>query len=569
MQQPKPAGEREKTANDISHEGTLGDDAIQPKDAVLDAATKGQALTGYETLTPWETFKMFKWCTFYAFLAAFAAGADGYQIGMNAGILANPGFIQQFATKVNAEDKAVLDSNIIAGWGSILPAGQFLTQVSLPFLAAPYGRKISLYTCWTLLAASIFAESFARRWEHWLVAKMLAGMGLGCLQVTLPAYISEIAPTRIRGIVLMTYNLWWTVGTFFAYVAMEAVSGYDSHNWLLPIYTQWGHIGLMLIIFVMLPESAAWAVSAGKIEKAKRALRQLYRGVDNYNHDQQIEVLVLLADHETQVAIAQNREKWHSVFRGTDGFRTIVACWTIVSQQFTGLVLFSTFGAYFFQQAGVGDPFQIKCITLGIKLVAAIAVVYYADSFGRRLVSCSGTTAMWAMSFLVGILGVVPRVKAVNYIFILMAVIWSKFLLPVPILIAHHHANLAIQTDIGLTMTGATGWGFIGEISSQRLRPYTSGAAAALNCLVNIGMNQLVPHMVNASEWNWGLKSGFFYAGVGLPSAIGCWFLIPETARRSAAELDELFERKVSPRRFHKTKTATQRVVALNNAENS
>ncbi|RSL42337.1 hypothetical protein CEP54_015512 [Fusarium duplospermum] len=545
MKQPKPASEREEAANDISHAETLGDDVLQPKDAVLDAATKGQALTGYETLTPWETFKMFKWCTFYAFVAAFAAGADGYQIGMNAGILANPGFVQQFATKINAEGKAVLDSNVIAGWGSILPAGQFLTQVSLPFLAAPYGRKISLYTCLTLLAASIFAESFARRWEHWLVAKMLAGMGLGCLQVTLPAYISEIAPTRIRGIILMTYNLWWTIGTFFAYVAMEVISGYDSHNWLLPIYTQWGHIGLMLIIFVMLPESAAWAVSAGKIEKAKKALRQLYRGVDNYNVDQQIEVLVLLADHETQVAIAQNREKWHSVFRGTDGFRTIVACWTIVSQQFTGLVLFSTFGAYFFRRAGVGDPFQIKCITLGIKLVAAIAVVYYADSFGRRLVSCSGITSMWATSFLVGILGVVPRVKAVNYIFILMAVIWN----------------------IGLTMTGATGWGFIGEISSQRLRPYTSGAAAALNCLVNIGMNQLVPHMVNASEWNWGLKSGFFYAGVGLPSAIGCWFLIPETARRSAAELDELFERKVAPRRFHKTETATQRVIALNDGE--
>jgi hypothetical protein len=100
--------------------------------------------------------------------------------------------------------------------------------------------------------------------------------------------------------------------------------------------------------------------------------------------------------------------------------------WIIISQQFNGLVLFSTFGAYFFQQAGVGDPFQIKCITLGIKLVAALLVVYYADSFGRRLVSCSGTTAMWAASFFVGILGLVPQNKAVNAVFILMAVIWSK-----------------------------------------------------------------------------------------------------------------------------------------------
>lgn len=36
---------------------------------------------------------------------------------------------------------------------------------------------------------------------------------------------------------------------------------------------------------------------------------------------------------------------------------------------------------------------------------------------------------------------------------------------------------------------------------------------------------------------------------------------------RSAAELDELFERKIKPWRFHKTETATQRMVDINKAE--
>jgi MFS family permease len=283
-----------------------------------------------------------------------------------------------------------------------------------------------MHTCWLILTASIFAETFSRRWEHWLVAKLLAGAGMGCLQVTIPAYITEIAPSRVRGNVLMTYNMWWTIGTFFAYLAMEVHSHTDENDWLVPIYTQWGHIGIMLVIFIVLPESAAWAVSQGKHDKARKALRQLYQNVEGLDVDHQVEVLVLLTEHETEVAKAQGREKWWSVFRGTDGFRTIVAMWTIVSQQFTGLVLFSTYGAYFFQQAGVGDPFLIKVIVLAVKLVAAIAVVFYADSVGRRLISCSGTTACWATSGLIGILGVVPRVKAVNYVTILMAVIWSE-----------------------------------------------------------------------------------------------------------------------------------------------
>jgi hypothetical protein len=34
--------------------------------------------------------------------------------------------------------------------------------------------------------------------------------------------------------------------------------------------------------------------------------------------------------------------------------------------------------------------------------------------------------------------------------------------------------------------------------------------------------------------------------------------------RRSTAELDEFFERKIKPWRFHKTETLTQRIVEMN-----
>jgi hypothetical protein len=84
--------------------------------------------------------------------------------------------------------------------------------------------------------------------------------------------------------------------------------------------------------------------------------------------------------------------------------------------------------------------------------------------------------------------------------------------------------------DIGLVANGATGWGFIGEISSQRLRPYTSGFAAAISCVAGVVMNVVTPYMVNTHDWNWGLKTGWFYVGVGLPFTVATWFLIPETA---------------------------------------
>jgi hypothetical protein len=57
-------------------------------------------------------------------------------------------------------------------------------------------------------------------------------------------------------------------------------------------------------------------------------------------------------------------------------------------------------------------------------------------------------------------------------------------------------------------------------------------------------MNVLVPYMLNENQWvshatvvrpaltiqNWGLKTAFFYTGLGAPFAIGAWFIIPEPA---------------------------------------
>ena len=42
---------------------------------------------------------------------------------------------------------------------------------------------------------------------------------------------------------------------------------------------------------------------------------------------------------------------------------------------------------------------------------------------------------------------------------------------------------------------------------------------------------------------------------------------MPICSRRSSAELDELFERKIKPWRFHKTETATQHLVNAYHAE--
>lgn len=346
---------------------------------------------------------------------------------MQASIIANKGFVEQFATAVNSAGKKYLASNIIASWSAAQNIGQVLGQIGISFVVARFGRKIAMYTLWTILMSSVLAESLARNWQVWFVAKMLAGTGVGCLQATLLGYITEISPDRIRGGMLMLYSFWWTLGSFCTHVALQTLNKQDPYNWLTPVYTQWGHIGVMAIIFICLPESPSWCATVGKEERAKKNIRFIYYGAKNFNVEHHYQLLALTVEHEKALAVEQRNESWFAIFKGTDGRRTITAMWTIVAQQFLGLALFGSFGTYFFQQAGLANPFQIKAITTSLQIVVVILAVFGVDKFGRRRMACYATTLMWISCLVVGIIGVAPFTDASTYVFVLFACFWSEY----------------------------------------------------------------------------------------------------------------------------------------------
>jgi MFS family permease len=349
---------------------------------------------------------------------------------INASIIANKGFVSRFATEVTKTGKPFLASPILGGWSSIMSVGQIIGMTSLSFVSSKFGRKKAMYSYWVVIVCSVIAESLTRSWPGWLIAKLLAGIGVGGVQSTVPTYISEVAPNRIRGGLLMCYSFWWTLGSFFAQVALSTLAKSHPTDYLVPIYTQFAQIGLMIIIYIFVPESPAWCVTVGKYEQARKELLKLNRGVKDYNLEQQIQILILAAEHEHAVAVEQRREKWYSIFRGTDGMRTVISLWTNMTQQFIGLTLFGTFGTYFFQQAGLKDPFTVKVITSSIQIGTVIVVVFIADRLGRRWLACAGTTLSWAACIAIGIIGVVPQVHASVYIFIFFACLWSKFQRP-------------------------------------------------------------------------------------------------------------------------------------------
>ncbi|OAA64363.1 General substrate transporter [Niveomyces insectorum RCEF 264] len=492
----------------------------------------------------WKSVLRHKRVGFIAMAAAFCASLDGYQINLNSGIVANKGFIRQMANP----GKTIIEGTYVSAWGGIQSTGQTVGQILLQYATEAYGRKPALIIIWVILTGSIFTESFATRWDHWLVAKLLSGMGVGMLQSTMPLYLSEIAPTQLRGYYINAYSLcaqpffsssfsWFVIGQLFASVALNSLNASDPYNFRTPIYTQWAMIGIIGIVFALLPETPWWLVSKDKMDKARKTLHTCNGDIANYDSTEQLEIMRATVAAERQLAEANREMGQWAVFKGRNLLRFIIAAWPKVAQQFVGLSVFNTYATYFFQYAGSNNPFMVTIILSCVQIISMIVTATSTDRFGRRPLTVYPYAVTVVSVLSLGIVGCFDyTTKALSSLLIFFACL----------------------ATFSTTGASAIGYAYAAEVPQQRLRAQTAAWALAFSNMVAIMFSFCTPLMIHGPSTSWGVKTGFFFAGTGAVATFIAWLILPEVACRTPAEIDEMFALKVPLRKFKTFVTEVQ-----------
>lgn len=106
---------------------------------------------------------------------------SGYQFKLSANIIANPGFIRQFA-----DDGRKLNPTHVSLWGGLTSVGLLVGQLIIPWFNERLGRKGGTLVFLGLLLIGAIVEAVSTTWWHWMIAKMFAGAGIGACQATLP-----------------------------------------------------------------------------------------------------------------------------------------------------------------------------------------------------------------------------------------------------------------------------------------------------------------------------------------------------------------------------------------------
>jgi SP family general alpha glucoside:H+ symporter-like MFS transporter len=150
---------------------------------------------------------------------------------------------------------------------------------------------------------------------------------------------------------------------------------------------------------------------------------------------------------------------------------------------------------------------------------------------GRRSLYLFGLCGLCTMLFAMGFLGLVPQAHRHEAAMATgsMMIAWALF----------------YQLSVGTVC-----YSLVSELSTRRLQIKTVVLGRNLYNVVGIITGVLTPYMLNPGSWNWGNYTGFFWAGLCFLCIIYTYFRVPEPKGRTFAELDLLFERGISARKF-------------------
>jgi len=130
-------------------------------------------------------------------------------------------------------------------------------------------------------------------------------------------------------------------------VGLQRLNKLHPFDFRLAIYTQWGMIGGLAIVYCFLPESPWWLVGKDKTDKARKTLLMLKGRVPGYDVDSEIAVMQNTIAEQRHRAGETGQMPLKRIFMGLNGKRLIIALWPKLCQQFVGLSVFNNYATYF------------------------------------------------------------------------------------------------------------------------------------------------------------------------------------------------------------------------------
>ncbi|KAJ5980132.1 hypothetical protein N7481_007430 [Penicillium waksmanii] len=413
---------------------------------------------------------------------------------------------------------------------SLVNSGMPLGAVAGALILSPsneyLGRKMSIIVSCILYTIGAALEAGAMNFGMIFAGRFILGAGVGLEGGTVPVYVAECVPSRIRGNLVSAYQLNIALGEVLGY-AIAAMFFSVTGNWRYILGSSLVFSTILLVGMIFLPESPRYLMHKGRDVAAYSVWKRI-RGFDDYDSKDEFLGMRQAVTAEREEQLATEKYPWMDFFTKPRARRAIVyANIMIVLGQLTGVNAVMYYMSTLMKNIGFDDKTAIfmSLVGGGSLLFGCIPAVLYMERFGRRY---------WANAMLPGF-------------FVGLVLVGAGYTIDY-----NTHPKLAE----GLYLTGIILYmGFFGsyacltwvipsEVFPTYLRHYgmTTADATLFLCsfIVTYNFTRMMESMTRI-----GLTLGF-YGGI----AVLGWFyqiiFMPETKNLSLEEIDELFSKPTS-----------------------
>ena len=85
------------------------------------------------------------------------------------------------------------------------------------------GRRGEIFLTAITLTVTPIGSACAQSWQGLFAARFVMGIGIGAKNATVPIYSAEMAPARVRGALVMFWQLWVVIGEFIRFTAASTL----------------------------------------------------------------------------------------------------------------------------------------------------------------------------------------------------------------------------------------------------------------------------------------------------------------------------------------------------------
>ncbi|XP_068223773.1 solute carrier family 2, facilitated glucose transporter member 1-like [Palaemon carinicauda] len=458
------------------------------------------------------------------FAVAAAALGSAFQHGYNLGVINAPQkVIGQWINETNYErhgeylTEGVL-TVIISIMVSIYCIGGMIGGALTGIFSTRFGRKGGLLVnnVFAVLAAILFGFcQMGSSYEMIIAARFVIGINNGLNAGLAPMYLSEIAPTNLRGAIGTVYQLVVTISILFSQImGLESILGTETLWPVLLALTALPAV-FQLVTLPICPESPRFLlITKDEPMAAQRALTWLR---DTSNVQDEMGEMRNEAEAAKLVPSVSLRE---ILSNPTLRIPLVISLMMMMAQQLSGINAVIFFSTKIYKSAGLSDEAALNAtIAMGsMNVLMTVASLVMVEKFGRKTLMLAGLFGMLVDVFVLFIcLLLKDTAPWVSYLSIFLVILFVVMFATGP---------------------GSIPWFLVTELFAQNARPMASSIAVAVNWtaafLVGLGflpIQELIgPYVFLIFV---ALLAGFI---------VFTWKKVPETKGKTIDEITAIFK---------------------------